>query len=50
MVGVEQQTAHIKSTERATAKGMCISTDYTRVLEKYIFEKYFYILADFFGR
>ena len=28
MVGREQQTAHTKSTERATAKGMCISTDY----------------------
>ena len=31
VVGVEQQTAHTKSTERATAKGMCISTDYLAV-------------------
>jgi hypothetical protein len=28
VVSIEQQTAHIESTERATAKGMCISTDY----------------------
>ena len=32
VVGREEQTAHTKSTERATAKGMCISTDYTEKL------------------
>ena len=34
MVGREQQTAHTKSTERATAKGMCISTDYSKEVER----------------
>ena len=28
VVSIEQQTAHTKSIEQATAKGMCISTDY----------------------
>ena len=28
VMGRKQQTAHTKSTARATAKGMCTSTDY----------------------
>ena len=31
VVGREQQTAHTKSTERATAKGVCLSTDYRSI-------------------